>query len=263
LIADDLNALLGSSTLVREIIVLAETTSTNDRASDFARRGAQGGTAVLAEYQTAGRGRFGRRWESMPYAGIWCSLLLRPTFSQATWPRLTTWAALAIAVAIEETCGLPVAIKWPNDVVVTGRKVAGILIETGEDEMQRRFAVIGFGVNVNQCAEDFSGELMDNAGSLKQFSGRHTDRAGLAVAIFQEMEKRFAQVESGFDQLVSEAARRSTILGRWVKVRLGGTMVEGMAEALDEEGRLILCDGNGERRALDGGEVSIIPVASP
>ncbi|HEX5177240.1 MAG TPA: biotin--[acetyl-CoA-carboxylase] ligase [Chthoniobacteraceae bacterium] len=227
LIADDLYSRLGTSMLVREILVLAETTSTNDRANDFARRGAPGGTAVLAEFQTAGRGRFGRRWESTPYAGIWCSLLLRPHFMPALWPRLTTWTALAIADAIEETAGVAVAIKWPNDLVIAGRKVAGILIETGEDEAQRRFAVVGFGINVNQTASDFSDGLAENAGSLRQLTGRPLDRAALTVAIFRAMETRLAQVETRFSAMVQEASCRSTILGRWVRVRVGGQLWKG------------------------------------
>jgi BirA family biotin operon repressor/biotin-[acetyl-CoA-carboxylase] ligase len=263
LIADDLYSRLGTSTLVREILVLAETTSTNDRANDFARRGAPGGTAVLAECQTAGRGRLGRRWESMRSAGICCSLLLRPDFSPALWPRLTTWAALAIGDAIEEMCGSTVAIKWPNDLVMAGRKVAGILIETGEDVAQRRFAVVGFGVNVNQTAFDFPAELAESAGSLRQLTGRPLDRSALTVAIFRAMETRFPKVADGFAGLVQEASRRSTILGRWIRVRIGGTIVEGMAESLDGEGRLILREATGEARALDGGEVSINPVGPP
>ena len=263
LIADDLYSRLGTSTLVREIVVFAETTSTNDRANDFARRGTPGGTAVLAEFQTAGRGRLGRRWESTPSAGICCSLLLRPQFSSALWPRLTTWAALAIADAIEEACESTVTIKWPNDLVMAGRKAAGILIETGEDAAQRRFAVVGFGINVNQTVSDFPAELAGNAGSLRQLTGRPLDRSALTVAIFRAMEARFPHVAGGFAGLVQEASCRSAILGRWTRVRVGGATVEGMAESLDGEGRLILRVATGEARALDGGEVSIIPVCPP
>jgi BirA family biotin operon repressor/biotin-[acetyl-CoA-carboxylase] ligase len=263
LIADDLYARLGTSFLIREIIVLAETTSTNDRANDLARRSAPGGMAVLAESQTAGRGRLGRRWASRAGAGIWCSLLLRPTFSPARWPRLTTWAALAIADAIEKTCALRVQIKWPNDLLISGRKVAGILIETGEDEAQRRFAIVGFGLNVNQSAHDFPAELAESAGSLRQLLGRSLDRAALTVAIFRAMEARFARIESSFAEFVQEASRRSTLLGRWVRVQAGERRIEGVAEQLDEEGRLVLREASGQTFALDGGEVSIIPVGLP
>jgi BirA family biotin operon repressor/biotin-[acetyl-CoA-carboxylase] ligase len=263
LIADDLQARLGTSTLIGEIIVLAETSSTNDRAIDFARRGGAHGTVILAESQTAGRGRFGRRWESTPHAGIWCSLLLRPSFSPGIWPRLTTWAALGVAGAMEESFGVSVGIKWPNDVLVRERKVAGILIETGEDEMQRRFAVVGIGINANQTSGDFPSKLGDYAGSIRQLLGRPIDRAALAVALFRALERCLPMVEHDYAALVAEASRRSTLLGRWVRVSVGGEQREGMAEELDGEGRLVLREWAGTRRTLDGGEVSIIPVSAP
>lgn len=155
LIADDLSAQLGACGLVREIVVFAETGSTNDCAAQLGRQGAPGGQVIFAERQTSGRGRFGRRWDSASHRGLWFSMLLRPSLAVPQWPRLTTWAAVAIAMAIEKQTGERAMIKWPNDVFVGGRKVAGILIESGADRGGAPFAVVGIGVNVNHEAGDF------------------------------------------------------------------------------------------------------------
>src|SRR4029434_10201311 len=118
---------------IRDVIVFEETDSTNEQASKMGESGALGGLAIFAERQTAGRGRFGRRWDSASHRGLWFSLLLRPSLPMAHSPRMTTWAAVAMADAIEQTSGLAVQIKWPNDLQSHGRKLAGILIETGSD----------------------------------------------------------------------------------------------------------------------------------
>lgn len=122
LIADDLSARLGTCPLAREIVVFAETASTNDVAQKRARQGAETGLVIFAEKQSAGRGRFGRKWESAPYLGLWFSLLLRPNLPPAQWPRLTTWAAVSVALVLERETGLATAIKWPNDVYLGERK---------------------------------------------------------------------------------------------------------------------------------------------
>ena len=155
LIADDLLARLGPCALVRDIVVFNETSSTNDHATLRGRQGAAGGLVIFAERQTAGRGRFGRPWASASHRGLWFSLLLRPALPVSAWPRLTTWAAVSLAAAIEDSLGLAAAIKWPNDIYLGGRKVAGILAESGTDSAGQPFAVVGIGVNVNHEAGDF------------------------------------------------------------------------------------------------------------
>ena len=153
--------------LVREIVVFEETGSTNELVLQRGRQGADAGLIIFAERQNAGRGRFGRRWESAPHRGLWFSLLLRPALPLARWARLTTWAAVAVAAAVERVAGRRASIKWPNDVFLDGKKVAGILIESGTDGAGLPFAVVGIGVNVNHEPSDFPPELGDRATSLK------------------------------------------------------------------------------------------------
>ncbi|MDB6173822.1 MAG: bifunctional biotin--[acetyl-CoA-carboxylase] synthetase/biotin operon repressor [Chthoniobacteraceae bacterium] len=259
LIADDLWARLGPSTLIREILVFKETDSTNDVAAQLGRNGAAGGVAVFAERQNAGRGRFGRRWQSAASLGLWQSLLLQPDLPPAKWPRLTTYVAVAIAEAIEKTLHLSegrVRIKWPNDIQIDGKKVAGILIETGADRSGRSFAVLGIGINVNHGAEDFPEELVQTASSLKEMSGSRIDRAALAVAIFHELEAWLPKLETGFEQIIRKATGRSSILGGWIRLRAADVIIEGLAESLDLEGQLLVRDTRGTLHVLGGGEVT-------
>jgi BirA family transcriptional regulator, biotin operon repressor / biotin---[acetyl-CoA-carboxylase] ligase len=259
LIADDLFSRLGPSSLVREIVVFNQTDSTNDQAAQLARDGAQGGLVIFAERQNAGRGRFGRRWASASHVGLWFSILLRPRLAMLHWPRLTTAAAVSMASAIEKTVALRPEIKWPNDLQVEGKKIAGILMEAGTDRAQQPFAVLGMGVNVNQSATDFPEELAGKASSLKQALGQPLDRPALAVAILRELESRLDSIETGFAEILQQASSRSALLGRWIEVSQGaGLLLQGRAEALDAEGHLLLKDANGTLHRLAAGEVTIL-----
>ena len=258
LIADDLRARLGECPLVREILVFEETDSTNDLATQRGRQGAAGGLVIFAEHQTAGRGRFGRRWDSASHRGLWFSLLLRPALPAALWPRLTTWAAVALASAIEEAVGVRTAIKWPNDVHAGGKKVAGILAESGTDAYGQPFAVVGIGLNVNHEPADFPAELAAKAGSLRMAASRTIDRPALAAALLRELDLRLPAVASGFPEIIAEATRRSLLLGRWIQVHAGDGLLEGRAEQIDEDGHLLLRMGEGSIRKLIAGEVTVI-----
>lgn len=258
LIADDLHSRLGPCDLAREIVVFAETASTNDSAMQRGRQGAAGGLVIFAERQTAGRGRFGRAWASASHRGLWFSLLLRPTIPYAAWPRLTTWAAVSLAATIENSLGLPAAIKWPNDIYLTGRKIAGILAESGVDVNGQPFAVVGIGVNVNQNAGDFPPELAGKAASLGMVTSRFIDRPTLAANLLRELDARLPQLASAFPEMIAEASRRSLLLGRWVQVQSGHSIIEGRAEELDSEGQLLLRGADGSLNRLSAGEVTVI-----
>ena len=257
LIADDLHARLGPSRFIRDLIALEETDSTNERAAHLGRGGARGGVAIFAERQTAGRGRFGRRWESAAHLGLWFSLLLRPALPLAQWPRLTTWAAVALAEAIEATVPVRAAIKWPNDLLLDERKAAGILIETGVDYAGDHFAVVGLGVNANHEAEHFPDELRARATSLRLAARRAVDRPAFAIAVLRALENWSAKIDADFPAILAEATRRSSVLGRWIELHSGETTIAGVAEALDEGGQLLVRTADGQRHTLGAGEVTL------
>ncbi|PZR75677.1 MAG: biotin--[acetyl-CoA-carboxylase] ligase [Chthoniobacterales bacterium] len=190
LIADELRAGLGEGRIGNEIVIVEEARSTNDLAWEAAERGASEGFVVFAERQTAGRGQYGRRWESAPYQGLWFSVLLRPAMSLRDSPQLTSLLADVVAATIREQTGCAASIQPPNDIYVEGRKVAGVLVEGRTARDGSYVAVAGIGINVNQTIEDFPEELRASAGSLAMATGRKIARVNLAIALLQRLAPR-------------------------------------------------------------------------
>ena len=253
IIADDLFSRLDACSLTREILVFEETSSTNDVAAKLGRQGHAGGVAVFAERQSAGRGRFGRRWISAGHQGLWFSLLLRPELPTANWPRLTTWAGVAVATA----AGAEARIKWPNDVLLGGKKIAGILIESAVDDSGRPFAIVGIGVNVNQT--EFPPEIADRASSLRLHGGRVISRAEFAATLLRELDRLLPTATSDFPKILAEAGRRSAVLGEWIELHSGTETFAGIATSLDCEGNLELRLADGSLRRMTAGEISSKP----
>ncbi len=269
LIADDLSGLLSRNgaplKIAREILVFEETGSTNDVAARLARAGTPEGLVVFAERQTAGRGRLGRRWDSAARKGLWFSLLLRPALSMAGWSRLTTWAALGVARGLEEVLpGCRAAIKWPNDVYLSGRKAVGILIESAADS-SGNFAIVGIGVNVNQTAADFPEELAGRATSLRLAAGGEEvpplDRQEVATALLRHLDTLYDRLDEeegdGFSSLVAEAETRSCLLGQWVEIAGPAEAFHGIAEGLEPDGSLRVRREDGTAVRISGGEVTV------
>jgi len=255
LIADDLlSRLIAPCSIAREIVVFEETASTNDIAMRMGREGHPGNVVVFAERQTAGRGRFSRRWESAAHVGLWFSILLHPSLPLEHWPRLTTATGVAIAKALSETNDLSPTLKWPNDVLLGGRKVAGILIETSTDEAGRPFAVIGVGVNVNQT--DFPEEITTRATSLAKELGHSVDRPQLAADILRSIDHHLKMTGGDFEKIIASASHMSALLGNWIQLQQGDSLLEGEAESLNAEGNLILRQADGTRRTVIAGEVT-------
>jgi BirA family biotin operon repressor/biotin-[acetyl-CoA-carboxylase] ligase len=189
LVADELRAALRANGIEKEIMVVDEAGSTNDLAWAAAERGAAGFT-IFAERQTAGRGQYGRRWESAAGKGLWFSVLLRPAIILSESPRLTSLISSVVAATIKKEIGCAASIKPPNDIYVAGRKIAGILVEGRTASDGSYVAVAGIGVNVNQTLDDFPEELRASAGSLALATGRNIARSKLAVALLRDLEKR-------------------------------------------------------------------------
>lgn len=257
LIACDLSGMAGDLALAREIIVFEKTDSTNNVAARMGREGAAEGLVIFAETQTAGRGRLGRRWESDSHKGLWFSLLLRPRFSTALWTRIATWAAVAIAEAIERETSCRARIKWPNDIYIEGKKVTGILIENYFDPAstgKSGFAVLGIGVNVNQ--EQFPAEIEHTAASLRMAAGHPLDRQKIAAAILQTLDRLYPQLEHDFESILASAEARSFLKGKWIQARAGEELIQGEATRLDMDGALVLRLADGSERTISTGEVT-------
>jgi len=262
--ADAISALLPVARRIgREIVVLPETGSTNDVASQLGRAGAAEGLVIFAERQTAGRGRLGRKWESSAHKGLWFSLLLRPAFALADWSRLTTWAAVGIARGMEEEFpGCRATVKWPNDIYLAGKKVVGILSESVAGP--GGYAVVGIGVNVNHTREDFPEELRTKATSLRETAGAEPlDRHAVAAALLRQLDALYPALEHDFASVVAEAQSRSFLVGRRITVHGPQETYEATAEGLEVNGSLrVRCD-DGQTRIVSGGEVSVSVACAP
>jgi BirA family transcriptional regulator, biotin operon repressor / biotin---[acetyl-CoA-carboxylase] ligase len=191
LLADELRARLGDVVIGREIVVLESTGSTNDTILQVATPTSKEGLVLFAEHQTAGRGQRGNRWESAASKGLWFSILLQPGIAIADSPQLTSWAAEAVSDAIRNEFSLLPTIKFPNDVLIDGCKVAGVLVEMRARENAPHVAIAGIGVNVNQSCEDFPKELQSRAISLAMALGRQVHRQNFAVALLRTLDRTY------------------------------------------------------------------------
>ena len=193
LIADELRTHSAQATIGRQIIVLQQTSSTNDAILEAATTNSNQGLVLFAEHQTAGRGQRGNRWESAAGKGLWFSILLRPEIQIDESGRLTIWAIEGVSDVIRTEFSLEPAIKLPNDVRLSGRKVAGVLVEMRAQEKAPHLAVVGIGINVNQSLEDFPAELQSRAISLAIELGRPVDRRQLGVALLLYLDRTYRE----------------------------------------------------------------------
>lgn len=242
----------------REIFHFMRVDSTNRVAFDLARRGYPEGTLVVAEEQTAGRGRWQRSWFSPPQTGIWMSLILRPELPPAGVPQTTLVIGAACARAIHSCLGFKPAIKWPNDLLHYGKKLCGILVEMEATAEQVHFLVAGIGVNVNQEEADFPPELRETAASLRMVTGSRVDRLPLLCRILEALEEDYRDFCSkGFTAVRERWLEYEATLGKTVRVQLGGREVVGTAEDLDEDGSLLLRLADGRLLRVNSGELTL------
>ncbi|CAN5620401.1 biotin--[acetyl-CoA-carboxylase] ligase [soil metagenome] len=237
----------------------ATTGSTNADAMDLARAGAPEGVVLVADHQVAGRGRRGRTWTAPPRASLLVTVLLRPPAAVAD---ATTMAvAVAAAEAVEQVAGFAPGLKWPNDLVFDGRKLAGILAEaewpTGGDTGDRAVVAVGMGLNVNWPAE-LPDELRDTLVAVNHVTGAPVDRVALLVAFLRCLDLRYAALLDGDgdrETVVAAWRARSATLGRRVRVDLGAHDVVGTAVDVTPDGHLVVDTDDGERRTLAVGDV--------
>lgn len=233
----------------------AEVTSTNDLARRLAEEGAREGTVVVADRQTAGRGRLRRPWWS-PHGGLWMSLLLRPRLLPAQLPVLALLTSVAVAEGIEEACGLPVTVKWPNDVELDGRKVAGILLEMVAEPDGTEYVVVGIGVNLGMPPGPIPEELRGRAAWLARDGVPRTTRNQLAACILQRLEELQDRLyREGSPPVLARWRRRASILGRPVRVTVPDGELVGTAVDIDHDGALLVETPDGARQRVLAGDV--------
>jgi len=227
--------------------------STNVAAMQRARAGAPEGTLIVAERQTRGRGRLGRSWISPAHVNFYGSFILRPTLPPVDAPQIALAAALAVARALEPLAPGRIAIKWPNDCLLDGRKVVGILTEMDAEIERVRAVVLGIGVNLNATARAFPPALRATATSVRLSTGARVDRVAFAAALCDALEAVYDRLlQEGFAALMPEWNAYSCLTGRVVTVDCAGRRSKGRVRGLDEDGRLVLDGPAGEERIVAG-----------
>ena len=259
---DDVQRRLTTRSLGRSLHMFDEIASTNDVALTLASAKAADGTAVLAERQTAGKGRLGRRWDSPPHLNIYCSVILNTfQFSRnPSWMPLVT--GLALSEAIQESCAVRLALKWPNDLLCRGKKIGGVLCESSSQGHENLTCVVGFGINVNGRGKDFPDELRSIATSLHQETQKFFDRNTLVADVFNRLENWYDAVESGqFERIRKSYTEACATLGRDVQVScMDGTTIQGTALDVGRDGALLISTERQDRPFATQGRPSIVEI---
>ncbi|MFP6626873.1 MAG: biotin--[acetyl-CoA-carboxylase] ligase [Deltaproteobacteria bacterium] len=249
---------LTTAVLGRRLLCLSRTGSTNTDAAALGREGAVEGTVVLANEQTAGRGRLGRQWLSVAGVNLYMSVLLRPPIVPAQAPQLSLLAGVAVAAALEAE-GVDTRIKWPNDVLVGSRKICGVLTEIEAEADHVGFVVVGMGINVNSLDKHFPDELKPIATSILMESGRASSRAALAARVLGEMETRYQDFcRNGLAAVAAEWTQRSCLSGKEVRVNGPNGEIVGICAGIDSDGALLVKqEGGGTAQRILAGDVTM------
>jgi BirA family biotin operon repressor/biotin-[acetyl-CoA-carboxylase] ligase len=252
---------LSTRVVGHQMYLFGEVESTNEVLRELGRAGAREGTVVLAECQRAGRGRHGKRWFSPGGVNLYASVLLRPAISPRQAPAFSFIASLALADAVR-ALGLPAAIKWPNDLLVERKKVAGVLAEVVTLGDRLEYVILGVGVNLNvepRALVEALGEAGRAATSLRSLLGREVDRNAFAATFFECLERwLWVHREQGAAAVLQAWRDRDILTGRRVEVRQDGATFDGRALGVEEDGQLVVEDSAGRARRVVAGEVRLL-----
>ncbi|NLY42752.1 MAG: biotin--[acetyl-CoA-carboxylase] ligase [Clostridiaceae bacterium] len=259
IVPEEIRMRLSSQFFGKNILYYDTVASTNTIAKKEAAEGCEEGTIVIAEGQTSGRGRLGRKWVSPPRSGIWMSIILRPDILPEQAPFMTMLASLATVHAIENVAGVHAGIKWPNDIVLESKKVCGILTEMSAEIGHVNYIVVGIGINVNINKSDFSEEIKGMATSLSSVTGRDIDRNELIVKLLENFEQAYMKMrdKDARKMMINEYKGYCVTLGRRVKVNLKEEVIEGTAVDVADDGQLVVRTDDGIKHRILSGEVSV------
>ncbi|NLI69736.1 MAG: biotin--[acetyl-CoA-carboxylase] ligase [Firmicutes bacterium] len=254
---DRIRAELESAAWANRVFFFPSLDSTNRKIYDLALEGAPEGTLILAEEQSAGKGRLGRSWSSLPYRGLWFSLLLRP--ENMTPEKMAPFTAAAAAIAasgLRGVTGLPVSVKWPNDLLINGKKLGGALARVKMQSHRIHFMILGMGINVNHRIDDFPAELKEKATSLHIEGKTIYDREAICATILNGLEVGYRLfLECGFSAFLELWRELDFMPGQRITVEYGTTTFRGTAMGIDEKGALIARGFSGERKHFPYGEI--------
>jgi len=237
----------------RQLYYYHRLATTMETAKELAKKGTAEGTVIIADTQTAGRGRIGRTWLS-PEGSLAMSVILKPSLDNL--PQLVMIASLAVVRAIRKVAGLETQIKWPNDVLIKGKKVCGILIESEVKGDRVNFAIIGIGINVNFDPLAFP-DISEIATSLSHELGARISKAAFISTLLPELEQLYLEAQAGAP-VYKEWQENMETLGRRIQVKTGEAVEQGKAETVTEHGNLILRRSDGSLTEIVAGDVTVI-----
>ena len=257
---DEVREKLSTARIGRHLVCLPETASTNADAFRLAEAGAEEGMTVIADAQSGGKGRRGRVWSSPAGVNLYCSVVLRPAILPHEAPQLTFLSAVAVARAIEKTTALKPEIKWPNDVLINGRKVAGLLNEMSAETDGINFVILGIGINLNMRLLQFPADLRSPATSLLLEQGHPVNRAQFAARVLGELDCLYADfLQHGFGPVRGEWQQRCNANGRMVVVSEAGLeSVRGLFDGVDGDGALLVRFPDGTVERILNGDVKVV-----
>ena len=239
-----------------DIVYFKETDSTNTRAKELATQGAPEGTLVVSEAQTEGRGRKGRDWFSPPGSGVYVSLILRPTVPPSEAPKITLLTAVVMAETLLSLTQLRVRIKWPNDILVNGKKIAGILTEMSTDMDAIDYVVVGLGLNVD--TPRFPHDIREKATSIFIETGTHFSRVKLIKAYLKWYEQYYQIFKGiGFDPILKRWKELADIIGKRIVVEMIDQTLTGEVQDIDSDGFLVLRDEEGKSIRIVSGDITL------
>lgn len=249
---------LDSTDTERKIIVLDETDSTNNEAKKLAAEGAVHGTVVIADSQTAGRGRLDRQFVSPAGKGLYMSIIIRPESDIKFAPMITSAAAVAAAIAVENICGSEVQIKWVNDLYMNGKKICGILTEAAvnTDGKSLEYVIVGIGINVRSISDELEDELKLRASSIEDETGKILDRNVLCAAVLNELDTWLGKIEDR--SYITEYRQREFLTGKRIIAESGGKIITGTAVGIDRNANLMVELPNGDIINLNSGEANLL-----
>lgn len=259
IISEEISTGLRSKRIGINIVCLGETGSTNEDAYKLAEEGALEGTVVFAESQFRGKGRLGRRWESPQGVNLYCSIILRPPIPPVRAFQMTFLSSVAVARAIISTTSLNPFIKWPNDLIINNRKVAGLLNEMSGETDKINFIILGIGVNINMSSPQFPEGLRHPASSLFLESGRPVKRTDFAKVLMEELDRLYdSYLSHGFAPVREEWLSLCNSVDREVMVAFHDQRIRGTAKGIDNEGALLVQLPEGKTERVLAGDVTVL-----
>lgn len=254
---EDIERSLKTKIIGKKIYYYDVTESTNDIAEKLARNGEKEGAIVLAEFQTAGRGRLERKWHSVKSENILLSIILKPELDPSCVSMMTVMISVATANALR-SLGYEAKIKWPNDIYIKGKKVAGILTEMKSELDRIQYLVVGIGINVNVSSVNLPEEIKHKTTSLRDEKNEKINRTDVLKTLLVEIEKAYNLVKEGqFETVLAEWSKLSIVFGQWVEVNIGKRTIEGVVIGTDRKGSLLLKMENGFIETVISGDVQL------